>query len=32
MSASYVMNKMFDGLTGDPRSFGLVQAVYQSMT
>ncbi|MFV2089970.1 MAG: serine hydrolase, partial [Pseudomonadales bacterium] len=32
MSASFVMNRMYEGLMGDPRSFGLVQAVYQGMT
>ncbi len=31
MSVSFVMNKMFDGLLGDPRSFGLVQAVYKCL-
>jgi CubicO group peptidase (beta-lactamase class C family) len=32
LSASFVMNKMFDGLMGDTRSFGLVQAVYESLS
>ncbi len=31
LSVSFVMNKMFDGLMGDPRSFGLVQAVYKCL-
>ena len=31
LSASFVMNKMFPGLMGDTRSFGLLQAVYQSL-
>ncbi len=31
ISMSYVMNKMFPGLTGDMRSFNLVQAVYRSL-
>jgi CubicO group peptidase (beta-lactamase class C family) len=31
LSASFVMNKMFAGLLGDVRSYGLVQAVYQSL-
>ena len=31
LSASFVMNKMFPGLMGDTRSFGLMQAVYQSL-
>ena len=31
LSMSYVMNKMFPGLTGDLRSFNLVQAVYQGL-
>jgi CubicO group peptidase (beta-lactamase class C family) len=32
LSASFVMNKMFDGLVGDPRSYELVQAVYKSLS
>jgi CubicO group peptidase (beta-lactamase class C family) len=31
LSASFVMNKMFEGLLGDPRSYNLVQAVYKCM-
>jgi len=31
LSASFVMNKMFAGLLGDTRSYGLVQAVYESL-
>jgi hypothetical protein len=31
LSASFVMNKMFEGLLGDPRSHNLVQAVYKCM-
>jgi CubicO group peptidase (beta-lactamase class C family) len=31
LAASFVMNKMFDGLMGDPRSFGLVQEIYKSL-
>ena len=31
LSASFVMNKMFEGLLGDVRSYQLVQAVYQSL-
>lgn len=31
ISMSYVMNKMYPGLTGDMRSYNLVQAVYQSL-
>ena len=31
LSASYVMNKMFAGLMGDPRSFNLLNAVYQCL-
>lgn len=28
---SYVMNRMESGLMGDPRGFGITQAVYQSL-
>jgi CubicO group peptidase (beta-lactamase class C family) len=31
LSASFVMNKMFEGLLGDPRSHNLVQNVYKCM-
>ena len=31
MSMSYVMNKMHVGLTGDLRSYALVQAVYAAL-
>ncbi len=31
LSVSFVMNKMFDGLMGDLRSFSLVQAMYKSL-
>ncbi len=31
LSASFVMNKMFDGLLGDVRSYQLVQAVYKGL-
>ncbi|MEO1841477.1 MAG: serine hydrolase domain-containing protein, partial [Pseudomonadota bacterium] len=31
LSASFVMNKMHEGLMGDPRSMGLVQQVYQNL-
>lgn len=31
LSVSFVMNKMFEGLMGDTRSYNLVQAVYKSM-
>ncbi len=31
LSASFVMNKMYEGLMGDPRSYGLVQAVYEAL-
>lgn len=31
LSVSFVMNRMFEGLMGDTRSYNLVQAVYKSM-
>lgn len=31
LSVSFVMNKMFEGLLGDPRSYNLVQTVYKCM-
>jgi len=32
MCVSYVMNRMESGLMGDPRGFGITQAVYQSLS
>jgi CubicO group peptidase (beta-lactamase class C family) len=31
LSVSFVMNRMFEGLLGDPRSYNLVQTVYKCM-
>ena len=31
LSASFVMNKMHEGVMGDPRSMGLVQQVYENL-
>ena len=31
LSAAFVMNKMYDGLMGDLRSFKLLQAVYRAL-
>lgn len=31
MSVAFVMNKMHDGVMGDPRSFTLLQAIYEAL-
>ena len=31
MSVAFVMNKMHDGVMGDPRSFNLLRAVYEAL-